>query len=236
MKDYDSTSSDQVSNDREKEEKNTDEVRRCINEQEKEKENSPNEEDLEDNPLWDGSESEIIADDDALVYEEQQTGIKLDYILKYDEVLSCLRMTGEEKTITKTTKIKTTIAILLGVSFLVSYFVNYQAINLVLGSICLILALAVFLVPSLVMKNTAKEITSKEPMYVEVYPDNLVVGKNGGEREIPLDGSCQFQEFGNLFMIFPEEGEMIAIPIRAIEPDLLADVEAILTAGTERKE
>ena len=39
----------------------------------------------EDNPEWDGSESELVADDDAEEYEIPETGIKISYIMTYDE-------------------------------------------------------------------------------------------------------------------------------------------------------
>lgn len=226
MKDYDTASSGHLSN-----EKNNDEVRRCA--RENQGDNHPTQEEMEDNPLWDGSETELIADDDALIYEEQQTGIKLEYTLKYEEILSCLKLISGSEEKTKSTIIKTVILFILAIGFIIEFAVLHSVMGLVLGILCIIMALAVKFVPSIIMSNTAREITTDKAMYVEVYPDNLVVGKNGVETEIPLDGSCKFKEFQNLFILFPEKGEMLAIPIRAIEPDFLADIQAILTAGTQ---
>ena len=36
----------------------------------------------------------------------------------------------------------------------------------------------------------------------------------------------------DLYVIIPPKGNMVIIPIRAIEPDFLPDVEAMLMAGT----
>mgnify|MGYP004510050179 CR=1 FL=1 len=230
MKNYENKSLDHLSKEEIQNEGNTDEVRRC---QHKVVQNIPTPEDMEDNPLWDGSESEIVPDDDVLIYEEQQPGIKLEYSLKYEEVLSCLKLISGSKVKGRGIVIKTVIMALLGVVFLVLYTTSYNLANLILAAISISFAIAINVVPNIIMQNTAREIAPKEHMYVEIYPDNLVIGKNGVEREIPLDGTSEFQEFENLFIVIPEKGEMLAIPIRTIEPDVLADVQAILTAGTE---
>ena len=44
----------------------------------------------DENPDWDGSESELVADDDAEEYEIPETGIKSTYSLTENEMYKCL--------------------------------------------------------------------------------------------------------------------------------------------------
>ena len=52
--------------------------------------NMDNEEKNDENPEWDGSEAELVSDDDAEEYEIPETGIKLSYSLSSDEMYKCL--------------------------------------------------------------------------------------------------------------------------------------------------
>ena len=48
---------------------------------------------------WDGSEAELVLDDDAADYEEPQTGVKLSYTLREEEVFHALGKSGFSKTL-----------------------------------------------------------------------------------------------------------------------------------------
>ncbi len=52
------------------------------------------EEELEDGVIeieWDGSEAELVPDEDAEEFEDNFAGIKLNYVLKEDEIYDALR-------------------------------------------------------------------------------------------------------------------------------------------------
>ena len=52
------------------------------------------EEELEDGEIeieWDGSEAELVPDEDAEEFEDNFAGIKLSYVLKEDEIYDALR-------------------------------------------------------------------------------------------------------------------------------------------------
>ncbi len=193
---------------------------------------------LSEKQIWDGTESEIIADDEAEEFEEQftGTGIKLDYTLKLKEVLDCLKEFADIKIKTGKLIFETIILGLLIVLSIGAFFINHSYSNVVVFIIAAALMVLIWVVPMLIVKNQAKDVIKRGAMYAEIYPDNIVVGVNGVEMEIPLDGTCEFVEFKNIFVIFPPNSEMILIPMRVIEPDLLADVHAMLIAGTSPRE
>ena len=186
-------------------------------------------------PNWDGSEAEFVPDEDAAEYEEHYTGIKLTYTLHRDEILACLKKGGYYNTTGKKVKIETALMALLGIMFTVSYFRYGGANNLWLAAVCLLVIAAVWVVPYFDMQGHSKQHANAQT-FVCIYPDEVVVGKSGSEWSIPLDGTSQFAEFENLMVLFAPQQKMVAIPLRAIEPAVLADVQAMLLAGTVPKE
>ena len=51
-------------------------------------------------------------------------------------------------------------------------------------------------------------------------------------RAIFLNNVCESAEHNNMVIIFSPEGHGLIIPLRAIEPELRADVQAIIAAGS----
>lgn len=211
---------------RENEEKIEKEIMLADNECESEEETSN----------WDGSESEFVEDDDAEEYEEQYAGIKFGYILKKDEIISCLKHTGMYKSNNIRSIVETCLLMVLAVIFFVLYFVTKNNLNLILGSVSLALILAVMLIPRLFVKVSADKLTTGKKLSVEIYPDEIEVDSGATNWKIPLDGSSFFEEFNEMFLIYLPQEKLFIIPIRAIEPDFLADVQAMILAGTTPKE
>ena len=65
-----------------------------------------------------------------------------------------------------------------------------------------------------------------------LFPDKIEVTSNDIIREIPLDGSCESSEFENMIFIFSQKGLDLIIPLRAVEEDFKADLQAMIVAGT----
>ena len=239
MKEYESNTSVPLQDEKEQDEV-ADASRRCKTKLEEDvwKEEYPEQDEKEkDDHIWDGSESEFIADDDALIYEEQQTGIKLDYQLNFNEILFCLRRFSGLRRENKKVLIETILLALAGAGSFVAYGMNFVVANLILGIACLLLIGLIWIVPQQFLRNYAKTLSKeKKPIYVEVYPDEIVVGNEGKERKIELDGSCKYQEMDHMYLLFPPDGEILVIPMRVIEPDFLPDVQAMLVAGTIPKD
>ncbi len=227
MKKYDKESSEPLAQEEHKEDQSSEDVRRS-SEDDNGTQNSTDDE----NPVWDGTESEFIEDDDAAVYEEKYTGVKLNYALKASEIFVCLKNFSEYKKKRKKVIVQTVILILLIISFLVTFIKHEEISSIILGSMCVIMLAVIWIVPDLIIRSHAKQIAKGDNIYVEIFPDEIVVGHNGIEKTVLLDGTCRYIEYSNMFIIFPPKDDMIIIPIRAVEPDFLPDVEAMLLAGT----
>lgn len=187
--------------------------------------------------LWDGSEAEFVEDEDAAEYEEKLPGIKLCYQLREREVLSCLKRSNYIKTTGKRAVGET---VLLGAvgswCFISSFFLHGGVNSLILGILSFLLIGVIWIVPQYAMRRRAKELAAAGNLLVFVYPDEVVVGEGKGEWHIPLDGTGELEEFDHLMVLFADEERMLCIPLRAVEPAVLPDVEAMLLAGCRPKE
>ncbi len=185
---------------------------------------------------WDGSESELVEDDDAEEYEEQYAGIKFGYVLRKEEIFDCLKHTGFFKSNSIRSIVEACLFTILAVMFFILFFVTRNNINLILGVISAGLVLVSMLIPRFFVGFNADKLTTGKKISVEIFPDKIDVTVGGLSRKIPLDGSCAFEEFNELFLIYLPQKNLFIVPMRAIEPDFLADVQAMIVAGTTPKE
>lgn len=190
----------------------------------------------DDEVLWDGSEAELIVDDDGEEYEEEQTGIKFKYTLSEDEIYEIFKSTDnyrKNNIMMRNQIIIQSIVILVLLVLWLCFGNTYCGFFIALPILCLgILAI----VPVLAMKKLAKQFFSGEEIHTEIYPDKVVVQVRGKEHEIPLNGTSQYQELAGQIIIYPPDGGTVIIPVRAIEPEFLPDVQAMLVAGTHPRE
>ena len=163
-------------------------------------------------PDWDGTDAEFVEDEDAAEYEEQYAGIKLSYTLNREEAMACLKRAHIYKTVGRRAWLETGILIVAAALFFVSFGL-YQ------------------LVPYLDMRKRAGEIAGGRKIEVEIYPDEVVVGSGEGQWEIPLDGTSSFEEFDDLMVLFTPKNAILAMPMRAMEPAVIADIQGMLIAG-----
>ena len=192
----------------------------------------------DENPQWDGSESELVADDDAEDYEIPETGIKISYSLTEDEMYRCLYHSQMYKTTGKRAVAQTTVFALAGVAFLLAYFMTnsqYNAYNLFFGILCFVMIVLVWTVPYFHMKSLAKVMADGKTVEAEIYPTHIDIGKDDGAWSVELDGKAEIAEFDGIIMIYDDD-RSFAIPERVIEPEVYNEIKAILLSGTMPEE
>ena len=182
-------------------------------------------------PDWDGTDAEFVEDEDAAEYEDVYAGIKLSYQLTREEAMACLKKAHIYKTSGKRAGVETAILIAAAALFFVCYALYQDGYNLALGIFSLAVAGLVWLIPYFDLRRRAKEIAGGKKVEVEIYPDEVVVGSGEGQWNIPLDGTSSFAEFDDLMVLFTPKSAMLAIPMRAMEPAVIADIQGMLAAG-----
>ena len=190
----------------------------------------------EDNPEWDGSEAEVVSDDDAEEYEIPETGFKLSYVLTVDEMYKCLYHSNIIKTKGTRAAVQSVLLGAASLVFFITYFTThtqYNSYNLFFGIFCLVMIAVIWIVPHLYLKSMSKMLADGNTIEAEIYPTHIDIGRDDGEWSIELDGSSTIEEFDNIIMIFSGKDRAFAIPERVIEPEFYNEIRAILMSGTD---
>ncbi|MFR1477717.1 MAG: hypothetical protein ACLSB9_19560 [Hydrogeniiclostridium mannosilyticum] len=97
------------------------------------------------------------------------------------------------------------------------------------------LAAVVAVVPYLGRRRKAIAICNNPKIasvQMEIFPDEIVMGKGEGKWEIPLDGSCFREEYKNMILLHTAD-RLVLLPLRAVEPAVRAEVQGMVLSGTE---
>lgn len=181
---------------------------------------------------WDGSEAELVADEDAAEYEEQNTGIQLKFTLRQGEIYAALvKMQYTQRRIALTAA-----AAVLGIFSAVLSFLNYSRLQegqmLVFGVVCLVLVVLILWIPAARNRMRAKSLASGKEILMTVYPDHVEMGRGETGWEFQLDGSCGRDVVRDLLLLYIDGENTVILPLRCIEPAVLPEVQAMLYAGT----
>ena len=190
----------------------------------------------EENPEWDGSQAEVVTDDDAEEYEIPETGFKLSYVLTEEEMYKCLYHSNIIKTKGSRAVIQSILLGIASVVFFITYFTTttqYNSYNLFFGIFCLIMIAVIWIVPQIYLRSMAKMLADGNKIEAEIYPTHIDIGRDDGKWSIDLDGRSAIEEFDNIIMIFSEKDRAFAIPERVIEPEYYNEIRAMLMSGTD---
>lgn len=200
-------------------------------------EENPRSSQEEEEPItWDGNEAELVADDDAAEYEDQNTGIRINYTLREDEIYECLKRSGFIKTTGKRAAVETVILGVLAVAFFAAYLVQKITDPLIFSVICLLLIAVIWIVPYQGIKKKARRTADGKEIKLSIYPDVIEIGEGSGYWEIPLDGACEWSRQNNMIFLYALKGRILILPLRSVEPAVLPEVEAMIMAGAQKRE
>lgn len=211
--------------------------------EEENKEDIEDKEDEKDPIEWDGSEAKLVLDETASEYEALQTGVHFSWELREEEIYSALKRFPLSKREGKRALAEAVLLAVLAVVFLYQFITGGSSQALFFAAACLLFSGIVLLVPPLGRRNMARRMKKdprKSHIELSVYPDTIEIGGKNNESEkweIPLDGSCEMEEYKNMLLLFPAgKNAMVIIPLRSIEPALLPEVQGMLLSGTSKRE
>lgn len=193
------------------------------------------EEELEDGEIeieWDGSEAELVPDEDAEEFEDNFAGIKLSYVLKEDEIYDALRSSKSYRSAQKRLIAESIISCIMSGVFFAMFAIQMNWLTLIFAILCLILAAVIWPAAWYNIKKNAKRLTSGEEVQMEIYPSLIEMGKAEQKWVIPLDGTVKCRKTNHLFVLQTDPTHITILPMRCIEPSVLPDVEAIILSGT----
>lgn len=180
-------------------------------------------------------ETKSFLEDETERLKDTKTGVKIKYILSEEEITEIFKHTEGYRKNKLLQKRHTIIQGFLFVILVLVWIVlknNYYGFIMLMPLICIGI---IWGMPILSMKRLAKEFFSGEEMEAEIYPNKICLQVRDKEREIPLNSSVKYEELAGMIMIYPAEGDTVMIPMRAIKPEVLPDVQAMIFSGATPK-
>ena len=193
----------------------------------------------EDAVKWDGSEAQMVPDEDAEEYEDDYAAVKLTYTLTEREWYRALLTQKLPRKRVAALWIVRVLLIAGAAGFFAAFASLLQGGFLAGGIVCLLAEILTAL-PYFLIARQAKKRRDDLPYTLKVYPDEIEVSHGQEAYTIPLDESHVREEKHGLLLIYRglnyiEQGDVLVLPLRSVEPGMLADVEAIVRAGTNRR-
>ncbi len=192
--------------------------------------------DLEPQESWEGEEAEIVADDETEEYEDEFTGIKIKYTLKSEEIYDFIKHSEKTKNKLKWQKKHTVFPVCLLIVMIVLGFLTRNVLFVWFLAFPITALVLVWLIPFLSTKKIANKILNLNGTTVEIFPDKIEITEGENRREILFDGSYRFEEYDGMLIITKNGHLRLILPMRAVEPEFRAEVQAIILAGVKPKE
>lgn len=189
--------------------------------------------------LWDGTESKLVGDE-AGAFEEPHTGIQVSYVLKEDEIYECLKRAGCVRANGRLCgAVLAALCILFAALAAAGWLLRNGTYFYWAAPLPALIALAAAL-PVRSNRRRAQEKTDGRRISMQVYPDRIRVGGGSKQWDVPLDGSSECAAVGDMIVLFvgngrkrnPGREKLIVLPLRCVDPSVLAEVQAMIVAGT----
>ena len=184
----------------------------------------------------DRDENQIVADDEFEEYEEEKTGIKISYKLKPEEVYSVVKRVGNFKDTVKTQQKQTLIhAGILGIMIAI-FWIMRNPYYFWFALLPMLSILMIWCVPFFGVRRILSKTFNNKPITLEVFPDEIDIIQGGVKKEINLDDSYESEEYDDIIVVTKDDVIKLMLPLRAVEPEFRAEVQAIILAGIKPKE
>lgn len=189
-------------------------------------------EENEEKVEWDGSEAELVADEGASEYEEQNTGIKLEYSLKSEEIFKAMLKNQYTQMRIALSAAAVLLSLVMIVSSVRASVMGDGRFGL-MAALCAALILITVGIPLVSTSRLAKKAAVDNKVRMKIYPDHIVMGRDSTSWEIPLDGTRERTVLQNLIILYIDAKNMVILPLRCVEPAVLPEVQAMIFAGTQ---
>lgn len=190
------------------------------------KKESPNQ-----NEYWDGSESELVFDDETENYEDNMAGIKISYKLDKNDIYEFIKNSASYEKREKEKKKYTIVQAIMFAALIILAVTTRNNLYTLVSLIPFLTGVSLWVIPLLSMKNLVNNIYDENQYEVEIFPDKIEVVHAGLIKEFPLDESGRCEITDKLILVYSKAKEPLIIPIRSIKPDCLPDIQAMIVAG-----
>lgn len=156
----------------------------------------------------------------------------ISFSLTVDEAYICLKNAGIFKTSGKRAVLYTVLMAIAAAGFFISYIFGQNYNWLIFAVICLLVIAAIWIVPYVQLRRLAKENAKGTVIRAKVQEDMIeIIGENSAW-EIPLNQTARFSQRGSLMILHTENGQLFAIPERAVPTGKLTIIKRMIKKGT----
>lgn len=187
--------------------------------------------DLRENTDWDGSESELVFDDELQLYEDNMAGVKISYKLDKDDIYEFIKNSESYEKREREKKKYTVLQAVMFVILIILAVTTKSNLYTFVSLIPFLTGVSLWVIPYISIQNLVNSIYDEHGYDVEIFPDKIEVSHGGLIKEFPLDESGKCEITDKLILVYSKTKEPLIIPIRAIKPDVLPDIQAMIVAG-----
>lgn len=155
------------------------------------------------------------------------------FSLTAEEAYICLKKAGIFKTSGKRAVIYTVLMAVAAVCFFFSSFLGQNYNWMIFGIFSLLVIVAIWIVPYIQLKKLAKENAKGNVIRASVYEDRIEITGEEATWNIPLDQTSRLSMTGSLLVLHTANGQLFAIPERAISAGRLEEVKKVIKKGTQ---
>lgn len=179
-----------------------------------------------------GQQAEEIRRGNASDKENEPFCEELAFSLTVDEAYTCLKNAGIFKTSGKRAVLYTVLMAIAAAGFFISYVFGQNYNWLIFSVISLLVIAAIWIVPYVQLRKLAKENAKGNIIRAKVREDMIEITGENSTWEIPLDQTSRLSLKGDLLIFHTENGQLFAIPERAVPKGKLAKIKSIVNKGT----
>lgn len=156
----------------------------------------------------------------------------ISFSLTADEAYICLKNAGIFKTSGKRAVIYTVLMAVAAACFFFSSFLGQNYNWLIFGVFALLVIAVIWIVPHVQLKKLARENAKGNVIKAAVFADRIEITGDESTWNIPLDQTSRLSLKGNMLIFHTENGQLFAIPERAVEAGKLEKIKHIVQQGT----
>ena len=185
--------------------------------------------------------SEFISDETEEC-DQEETGIKVAYVLKKEEIYECLKTAGTLKTSGKLYIFINSVFTALAIAFLIYGKIAGKASFFLLAAVFVSFIVLFGIFPIRINHIRAESSADGHKICMRIYPKHIEVGRGVNKLNIPLDGTAESAEVDNMIVLIlnnedgrkeKKESKMVILPLRCLDPVLLPDVQTAVFSGTK---
>lgn len=169
--------------------------------------------------------------------EDQENCIYLIYTLQQQEIVDALRIARVFKSMGVGQWVRTALmAVVMAITiYNITIDPNYIGMGAFLITLCVLIILAVWLVPALGIRSQAKQAFDGQPIQVRLYPDRIEAGKVDGDSMgmVSLERATRIEHEKNLYLFWMDDRNLLILPERAFPEESKEEIVKRLARGQD---